>query len=169
MKIARQFTGGNAQPQSSTASRRDARAHSSATETRSRTRPTLIPARSIDSHLSKTTKGGAAGFLPAQATGKAKEGQPRIQNALTMAMTNAQIRPSSPSVGFDSSQPSRRRRTLHRPSVLHGHAPFCATHLEHLRREAYSAIASPDHVVGSCEAAMRRSALAQDGNQAEAF
>ncbi len=60
MKIARQFTGGNAQPQSPTASRRDARAHRTATEAWPRTRPTLIPARSIDSHLSKTANGGAA-------------------------------------------------------------------------------------------------------------
>jgi len=79
MKIARQFTGGNAQPQTPTASRRDARAHRTATETWSRAPPTLIPARSIDSHLSKTAKGGAAIFFPAQATAKAKVGQPPLR------------------------------------------------------------------------------------------
>jgi len=36
-----------------------------ATEARSRDGPTLTPARSIDSYLSKTAKGGAGGFFPA--------------------------------------------------------------------------------------------------------
>ena len=58
MKIARQFTGGTAQHQTPTASQRDARQHSTATETCPKARPTLIPARSIDYHLSKTAKGG---------------------------------------------------------------------------------------------------------------
>ena len=38
--------------------------HGTATETWSRERPTLTPARSIDARPAKTANGGAAGFFP---------------------------------------------------------------------------------------------------------
>jgi hypothetical protein len=91
MKIARQFTGGNAQPQTPTASRRDARPHRTAAETWSRARPTLIPARSIDSHLSKTTKGGA-GFFSAQGDGKFKAGPAPSAETMPVPLTQSSYR-----------------------------------------------------------------------------
>jgi hypothetical protein len=61
MKIARQLTGGNAPHQTPTVSRkgRPSALHRHRNVVRGRAQP-FIPARSIDSHLSKRAKGGVA-------------------------------------------------------------------------------------------------------------